>query len=142
MAAATYQASPVSYNASLFAHRVVAAGANLCPVRRRRCADAGAQATRRSPLRYPHRTDAMQTRNAVRLDEPTRLAAKTLAAKLDISPSEAVRRALVHYRDEVLGVPADARRRRTAALDRLCVLFEGHDATEEIRQLKAQDRHW
>jgi hypothetical protein len=84
----------------------------------------------------------MQTRNAVRLDEPTRLAAKRLAAKLGITPSEAVRRALVHYRDDVLGVPAEARRRRTAALDRLFVLFEGHDAAEEVRHLKEQDRHW
>ena len=125
----------------------------------------------------------MHNRNAVRLDAPTRLAAKTLAAKLNITPSEAVRRALVHYRDEVLGVPAEARatnrlkarekpsvpraqrtseakfaeqagraareqlefeapqpdrcsrRRRTEALDRLFVLFEGHDAAEEIRRL-------
>lgn len=84
----------------------------------------------------------MHNRNTVRLDEPTRIAAKTLAAKLNISPSEAVRLALAHYRDEVLGVPAEGRRRRTAALDRLFVLFEGHDATEEIRRLKEQDRHW
>jgi|HubBroStandDraft_6_1064221.scaffolds.fasta_scaffold340934_2 hypothetical protein len=89
----------------------------------------------------------MQHRNAVRLGEPTRLAAKTLAAKtlaakLDISPSEAVRRALVHYRDDVLGVPSEARRRRVAALERLFVLFDGHDAAEEIRRLKEQDPHW
>jgi hypothetical protein len=84
----------------------------------------------------------MHNRNAVRLDEPTRLAAKTLAAKLNISPSEAVRRALVHYRDEVLGVPAEDRRRRTAALNRLFILFEGHDAAAEIRRLKEQDPHW
>jgi len=84
----------------------------------------------------------MPARTTVRLDEPSRRTAKTLAAKLNISPSEAVRRALVHYRDEVLGVPAEARRRRTAALDRLFVLFEGHDAAEEVRHLKEQDRHW
>jgi hypothetical protein len=84
----------------------------------------------------------MHNRNAVRLDETTRSAAKTLAAKLNISPAEAVRRALVHYRDEVLGVAAEDRRRRTSALDRLFVLFEGHDAAEEIRRLKEQDEHW
>jgi hypothetical protein len=84
----------------------------------------------------------MPTRSTLLLDEPTRLAAKTLAAKLKISPSEAVRRAVVHYRDEVLGVPDEARRRRIAALDRLFVLFEGHDAAEEVRRLKEQDRHW
>jgi hypothetical protein len=84
----------------------------------------------------------MLARATVRLDEPSRRVAKTLAAKLDISPSEAVRRALVHYRDEVLGVDAEARRRRVAALDRLFVLFEGHDAAGEVRQLKEQDEHW
>ena len=63
-------------------------------------------------------------------------------AKLNISPSEAVRRALLHYRNEVLGVPADDRRRRTTALDRLFVLFDGHDAAKEIRDLKEQDPHW
>jgi hypothetical protein len=84
----------------------------------------------------------MANRAPVRLDEPFRLAARALAARLDISPTEAVRRALDHYRDEVLGVPAEARRRRVAALDRLFTLFEGHDAAAEVRQLKEQDRHW
>ena len=84
----------------------------------------------------------MPTRATVRLDEPSRRVAKTLAIKLNVSPSEAVRRALIHYRDEVLGVPAEARRRRTAALDRLFILFEGHDAADEVRRLKEQDRHW
>jgi hypothetical protein len=93
-------------------------------------------------LGYSEGIHAMHNRNTVRLDEPTRLAAKTLAAKLKITPSEAVRLALVHYRDEVLGVPAEDRRRRTAALDRLFVLFEGNDAAEEIQRLKEQDQHW
>jgi hypothetical protein len=84
----------------------------------------------------------MPARATVLLDEPSRRVAKTLAAKLNVSPSEAVRRALVHYRDEVLGVPAEARRRRTAALNRLFVLFEDHDPAEEVRRLKEQDRHW
>lgn len=79
---------------------------------------------------------------AIHLDEPTRRAVKALASKLSITPSEAVRRALAHYRDDVLGVPVQTRRRRMAALDRLVVLFEGHDAEAEVKSLKAQDRHW
>jgi hypothetical protein len=89
-----------------------------------------------------YKVGAMPARATVRLDEPSRRVAKTLASKLNISPSEAVRRALVHYRDDVLGVGVEARRRRVAALDRLFVLFEGHDPAEEVRRLKEQDKHW
>jgi hypothetical protein len=80
------------------------------------------------------------TRTTILLDEASRRAAKTLAARLNVSPSEAVRRALVHYRDSVLGVPMETRRRRLAALDRLIDLFEGHDAAAEVQRLKQEDR--
>jgi len=84
----------------------------------------------------------MPTRTTILLDPASRHAAKTLAARLDVSPSEVIRRALVHYRNHVAGTPADARRRRLAALDRLVALFEGHDAKAEVRRLKEEDRHW
>lgn len=84
----------------------------------------------------------MAVRTTILLDETSRKAAKTLAARLDVSPSEAIRRALVYYRDDVIGVPPEDRRRRLASLDRLCGLFEGHDAAAEVRRLKAEDRHW
>ena len=84
----------------------------------------------------------MQTRTTILLDEPSRKAAKVLAARLDVSPSEVIRRALVHYREHVLGTPVAVRRRRVAALARLTQLFEGHDASAEIRRLKREDGAW
>jgi hypothetical protein len=81
----------------------------------------------------------MPTRTTVILDAPSRRAAKVLAARLDVSPSEAIRRALIHYKDHVLGASGDARSRRVLALDRLTALFEGHDAAAEIKRLKQED---
>lgn len=63
----------------------------------------------------------MPTRTTILLDEPSRRAAKTLAAKLD-------------------GVPPHARRHRSAALDRLAQLFEGNNAATEVKRLKEEDR--
>jgi len=81
----------------------------------------------------------MQTRTTVLLDDSSRRAAKVLAAKLDISPSEAIRRALVHYREHVLGAAPETRRRRKRTLERLGRLFEGHDAAGEVERLKEED---
>lgn len=81
----------------------------------------------------------MQTRTTLLLDDDSRRAAKRLSAKLQVSPSEVVRRALVHYSDHVLGVSAERRRRRKKALDQLTALFEGHDADAEIERLKQED---
>jgi hypothetical protein len=81
----------------------------------------------------------MATRTTVILDEASKRAAKILAARLDISPSEAIRRALIHYHDQIVGVSADTRRRRQAAFDRLIVLFEKNDAAAEIARLKKED---
>ena len=78
-------------------------------------------------------------RTTVLLDEPARLAAKKLAAKLDVSPSEVIRRALVRYQEELLGSESTKRRRRVAAANRLFVLAEGHDAEAEVRRLKRED---
>jgi predicted transcriptional regulator len=84
----------------------------------------------------------MLTRTTIMLDDDSRRAAKELAAQLDVSASEVIRRALVHYRDGIVGVPPEARRRRMAAFERLMALFEGHDAEAEIRRLKSEDAHW
>lgn len=81
----------------------------------------------------------MLTRTTLLLDDDSRRAAKRLSAKLQVSPSEVVRRALVHYRDHLLGVPADRRRRRTNALHQLATMFEGNDARAEIGRLKEDD---
>jgi hypothetical protein len=99
------------------------------------------RADRRGPAdNMPMATTASRT--TLILDGTSRRAAKDLAAHLDVSPSEAIRRALVYYRDHVVGVPRVARRRRRAALERLFVLFEGHDAEAEIRRLKEEDRYF
>jgi hypothetical protein len=81
-------------------------------------------------------------RTTILLDEESRRAAKQLAAALDVTPSEAVRRAIVTYRDLIVGASPDARRRRTKAFDRAVALFEGNDAAAEVRALKEQDRHF
>lgn len=82
----------------------------------------------------------MADRARIVLDEPTRRAAKTLAARLRISPSEAVRQAVEHYAEETK-VRTARRARRRAAFARLVRLFEGHDAEAEIRERKLEDAH-
>lgn len=84
----------------------------------------------------------MQTRTTILLDPPSRLAAKQLAARLDVTPSEVIRRALVHYRDHVVGAPAASRRRRLAALERAFELFAEVDVDAEIARMKREDANW
>jgi hypothetical protein len=80
------------------------------------------------------------TRTTVILDEPARLAAKTLATKLGITPSEAIRQALIAYRDQVCGGVSESEvRRRSNAFSRLTELMDGNDAESEIARLKRED---
>jgi len=81
----------------------------------------------------------MAHRTTLILDPETRQAARQLALRFTCSTSEAIRRAVLHHRDTVFGVPAESRNQRRKVLDRLVELFDGNDAEEEIRQLKAQD---
>jgi hypothetical protein len=81
----------------------------------------------------------MSSRTTIILDHAARGAAKRLAAKLQVSPSEVVRRALVHYSDHLLGVPGERRRRRKRALERLSALFQDNDARAEVARLKQED---
>ena len=81
----------------------------------------------------------MLQRTSLLLDGETRLAARQLALRYGCSTSEAIRRAVLCHRDSVFGVPAESRNERRKTLDRLFVVFEGNDAEEEIRRLKAQD---
>ena len=83
--------------------------------------------------------DIMSYRTTLILDDETRKAARQLAALYDCSVSEAIRRAVTRHRDSVLGVPAKSRKQRQKALSRLIELFDGHDADEEVRRLKAED---
>ena len=79
-------------------------------------------------------------RTTILLDEETRRAAKQLAVALDVTPSEAVRKAIVAYRDQVVGATAHARRRRVRALQRAAALFADNDPEAEVRALKEQDK--
>jgi hypothetical protein len=81
----------------------------------------------------------MSHRTSIILDDETRKAAKDLAQKLDCSTSEAIRRAILRYRDLTVGIPMKVRRERGRALERLAELFEGHSSSEEIARLKEED---
>ncbi len=83
----------------------------------------------------PHRTTLL-------LDDEAHAAARELASRLDCSVSEVVRRALIRYRELSMGVPADQRKRRTEALQRLFELFDGHDAEAEIGRRKSEDPYF
>ena len=78
-------------------------------------------------------------RTTLMLDEETRRAARELAARYDCSVSEAIRRAILAQRGQLLGVSEELRRERRRALERLIDLFEGHDAATELARLKEED---
>ncbi|MCA9796400.1 MAG: hypothetical protein KC910_31550 [Candidatus Eremiobacteraeota bacterium] len=78
-------------------------------------------------------------RTTLLLDEESHRAAKELASRLDCSTSEAIRRAIVRYRDLTLGASPELRQHRKRVLQELFSLFEGHDAGEEIARLKSED---
>ncbi len=78
-------------------------------------------------------------RTTLVLDDDARRAARDLAARWECSTSEAIRRALVHQRDAVLGVDAGVRRHRKRVLGRLYQLFDRTDPDAEIRRIKDED---
>lgn len=73
------------------------------------------------------------------MDKESRQAARELALRYGCSTSEAIRRAVLRHRDALFGIPAQSRTERRKVLDRLVELFEGHNAEEEVRRLKAED---
>lgn len=84
----------------------------------------------------------MAHRTTILLDDRSRRAAKQLASALDVTPSEAVRRAIVAYHDQVVGTSSDSRRRRLRTFERAVELFEGNDPEAEVRSLKEQDKYF
>lgn len=82
----------------------------------------------------------MAHRTTLLLDDETHNAARELSACLKVSVSEAIRRAILSYRQAVLGASPEVRARRRQALEKLIELFEGHDAAEEVARLKAEDQ--
>lgn len=81
----------------------------------------------------------MHKRTTILLDPESRRAAKELAAKLDVSPSEVIRRALRAYEPAVLELTPAMRKRRVRALKRLFELFRGTDGEAEIAERKRED---
>ena len=84
---------------------------------------------------------AMAHRTTIMLDDETRRAARELALRYDCSLSEAIRRAILAQRSQSLGISEDRRRERLRAFERLIESFEGHDAANELAELKRQDRY-
>lgn len=79
-------------------------------------------------------------RTTVMLDPESRQAADALSAKLGISASEVIRRALANFRDQQLGVPPSFRRKRSAAFLKLSALMQGGPAEAEVRAIKRERR--
>ena len=78
-------------------------------------------------------------RTTIVLDPASAAAASQLSGRLQVSVSEVIRRALLDYRDKMVGVTPDFRDQRVRALHELFDLFEGHDGRAEIRRLKSED---
>lgn len=81
----------------------------------------------------------MAHRITILLDDASRGAARQLARQYRCSVSEAIRRAVLGQRDAALGLPRAIRHERRRTLLRLFELFDGNDAVEEVRRLKAED---
>jgi hypothetical protein len=73
------------------------------------------------------------------LDEETHAAARDLARRYRCSVSEAIRRAILRHRENVLGVSPEGRAARREVLDRMVDLFDGNDAAAEVARLKRED---
>jgi hypothetical protein len=79
------------------------------------------------------------TRTTVVLDPRSRGAAKALSRALGITPSEVMRRALIHFEEHVCGVTAAEIARRRQEFSKLMELMDGTDAESEVRRLKKED---
>ena len=79
-------------------------------------------------------------RTTIILDDESGTAARQLADHYGCPVSVAIRRSLIAQRDAVAGVPKRLRQQRVRTLKRLFDIFEGNDAAEEVRRLKAEDK--
>ena len=82
---------------------------------------------------------AMATgRTTIVLGEKERRAAKKLAAHWGVTPSEAIRRALLKVEAEELeAARSKARRDRVGAFEELVKLFKGYNPAQELEQIRA-----
>jgi len=79
-------------------------------------------------------------RTTIILDDESDTAARQLADHYGCPVSDAIRRSVIAQRDAVAGVPKRLRQQRVRTLKRLFEIFEGNDAAEEVRRLKAEDK--
>lgn len=81
----------------------------------------------------------MSHRTTVVLDEEAQQAARELAQKFEVSTSQAIRQAIVGYRNIVMGVVPEVRQRRLAAFNRLIEMLDGKDPEVESRASRSED---
>ena len=74
----------------------------------------------------------MAHRTTVMLDDEAQQAARELAVRLQVSTSQAIRQAIVGYRNIVVGVVPEMRKRRVEAFQRLVELMDGKDPKKEL----------
>ncbi len=76
-------------------------------------------------------------RTTIVLGERERRAAKKLAAHWGVTPSEAIRRALLKVESQELEVGRNRRiKERAAAFLQLITLFKGHDPRDELARIR------
>jgi hypothetical protein len=73
------------------------------------------------------------------LDDEAQQAARELAVKLQVSTSQAIRQAIVGYRNIVVGVVPEVRKRRLEAFHRLVELMDGKDPEQQIQAARSDD---
>ncbi len=78
-------------------------------------------------------------RTTLLLDTESRKAAREIAQKLECSVSEAIRRAVVGYRDQLAGASPEERARRKKMLARAFEAFADVDPAAEVRRIKRED---
>ena len=85
----------------------------------------------------------MAERTTIILGPAERAAAKRLAAAWDVTPSEAIRRALLRVASEDLaGNRARKRRQRSAILEQLIKVSEGSNVEAELRRIGQARDAW
>lgn len=85
----------------------------------------------------------MAQRTTIVLGPPERRAARQLASRWGVTPSEAIRRAVLRVAEEELGTARDRRRRhRVAALEALIKLSGKHDVAAELKRISEERDAW
>lgn len=85
----------------------------------------------------------MSSRTTIVLGPTERKAAKRLAARWGVTPSEAIRRALMRVANEDLEeYRARRRRQRVAALEQLIALSDGRDPEAELQRIAEERDAW